>query len=68
MPRSIVLVSALLLFGFVVNACTTATCEEDETQCSGEQVQTCVDGVWSDATACDAGLTCQPMGDVEHCM
>ena len=52
-----------------VTACPAAQCEDGEQQCSGDQVQTCADGQWGEATDCDAGQACMTMDSgVEHCM
>ncbi len=52
-------------------ACTnTEACTENATQCSGDQVQTCVGGVWEAAVDCPQGQTCMTMEDtgMQHCM
>ena len=56
---------AILLLGL---GCPAETCENDAQQCSGTQIQTCVDGAWSDPVDCDAGQSCMEMGGMQHCM
>lgn len=64
----IFIVCCLLSLGV---GCPAAECEDDEQQCSGDQIQTCVDGQWGDAEDCaTAGETCMTMEDtgMQHCM
>ncbi len=50
--------------------CPAAECEDDEHQCSGDQIQTCVDGQWGAAEDCaETGETCMTMDTgLQHCM
>ena len=48
--------------------CPVAECVEDAERCEGEMVQHCHDGAWAEAEECADGMTCQAMGDDEHCM
>lgn len=61
--------AALSLGAVGITACATSVCEDGEQACSGDQVQTCVDGQWGEAEDCDAGEACMTMDSgVEHCM
>lgn len=62
--------AALSLGAAGITACATSVCEDGEQQCSGEQIQTCVDGQWGDAEDCaTAGEACMTMDSgLEHCM
>lgn len=64
------MIMALLALGAAaVTACPAAECEDGEQQCSGEQIQNCVDGQWGEAEDCETGQACMTMDNgVEHCM
>jgi hypothetical protein len=56
------------LAALAVTACATSDCVDGETMCSGDQLVTCVDGSWGEATDCNTGQSCQDMAGIEHCM
>jgi hypothetical protein len=70
--RNAFLALTLVLLGaatVLLPACAAAECEDGEQQCSGTQIQTCVDGAWGAATDCDGMMECMTMDDgVQHCM
>ncbi len=57
------------LFLVALSGCPSE-CAEGDYQCDGEQIQTCVDGEWSDPEDCeDAAEACMTMDDgTTHCM
>ena len=58
--------SLLFSLTFVLSACGGGECED---QCSGDQIQRCVDGVLGDAEDCGGGMMCMTMDSgLQHCM
>ena len=67
-PRLLVLAIASL-FVFAATGCPAPECEDDEQQCDGDLIQTCVDGTWGDAEECPAMESCMEMeSGLQHCM
>ena len=66
-----VIFSVVMGLGMLVVACgDDSPCSTGDKKCSGEQIQTCTDGVWGDAEECPTGQSCHDMpGDSQdHCM
>jgi len=56
--------AALALF-----ACPATECADGEQRCDGEMIQTCEEGAWGAAEACEGTMNCMAMDSgVEHCM
>ncbi len=71
MQTSRSILSALCVLCLALSGCPSAVCDEGETQCEGEQIQTCsADGEWGEAADCsEMGESCMTMDDgMQHCM
>ena len=61
-----VALSAILGMCFALTACGGSDCED---QCSGNQIQICVDGVLGEPEDCAGEMMCMTMDDGhQHCM
>ncbi len=71
MRTTLSILSALSLFALALSGCPSTVCDEGDTQCDGEQIQTCTaDGEWGEAEDCsEMGESCMTMDDgMQHCM
>ena len=58
--------AAIFCLCVALTACGGSDCTN---QCSGDQIQICVDGVLGEPEDCDNGMMCMTMDDgLQHCM